>query len=53
MAPKAFKNSIEGFTFYFFSNENSEPMHVHVRKGDGMAKFWPDRALHKKVTTAG
>jgi len=40
MAPKVIKNRIEGFAFYFFSNENNEPMHVHVRKGDGMAKFW-------------
>jgi len=39
MAPKVIKNRIEGFAFYFFSNENNELMHVHVRKVDGMAKF--------------
>lgn len=40
MAPKAIKPDIEGFAFYFFSNENTEPMHVHVRKGDGLVKYW-------------
>jgi hypothetical protein len=30
----------EGFRFYFFSNEREEPPHVHVRKGDGVAKVW-------------
>ena len=40
MAPKAIKPDIEGFAFYFFSNENNEPRHVHVRKGDGLVKYW-------------
>jgi hypothetical protein len=30
----------EGFRFYFFSNERREPPHVHVRKGDSVAKLW-------------
>lgn len=38
MAPKAIKPDIEGYAFYFFSNENNEPM--HVRKGDGLVKYW-------------
>ena len=29
-----------GFVFFFYSNEGSEPKHVHVRKGGGFAKFW-------------
>jgi Domain of unknown function (DUF4160) len=31
-----------GFTFFFYSNEGDprEPIHIHVRKGDGDAKFW-------------
>jgi hypothetical protein len=31
-----------GFKFFFYSNEGDprEPAHVHVRKGDGLAKFW-------------
>ena len=31
---------IHGFKFFFFSHEGNEPVHVHVRKGDGVAKFW-------------
>jgi hypothetical protein len=31
---------IEGFRFYFFSDERQEPPHVHVRRGDGVAKLW-------------
>jgi hypothetical protein len=31
---------IEGFRFYFFSDERQEPPHVHVRRGDSVAKFW-------------
>ena len=27
-----------GFSFFFFSNEH-RPIHVHVEKGDGDAKF--------------
>ena len=28
------------FRFFFYSNERSEPAHVHVETGDGTAKFW-------------
>ena len=31
---------VEGFRFYFFSLEEGEPPHVHVRRGGGKAKFW-------------
>ncbi|HEY3354594.1 MAG TPA: DUF4160 domain-containing protein [Polyangia bacterium] len=31
-----------GFRFFFFSNEGTEPPHVHVDSGDGYAKFWLD-----------
>ncbi len=32
----------DGFTFFFYSNEGNprEPVHVHVRKAGGDAKFW-------------
>lgn len=32
----------KGYRFFFFSNEGdpSEPLHVHVRKGTRVAKFW-------------
>jgi hypothetical protein len=29
-----------GFVFFFYSNEGGEPMHIHVRKAGGFAKFW-------------
>jgi hypothetical protein len=31
-----------GFRFFFFSNEGTprEPVHIHVRKGANLAKFW-------------
>ncbi len=30
----------DGFVFYFYAEEGTEPSHVHVDKGDGTAKFW-------------
>jgi hypothetical protein len=29
-----------GFRFFFYSNEGSEPPHVHVEKGSSTAKLW-------------
>jgi hypothetical protein len=26
--------------FFFYSNEGSEPPHIHVERGQGFAKFW-------------
>lgn len=28
------------YRFFFFSNESTEPRHVHVESADGYAKFW-------------
>jgi len=28
------------YRFYFFSNENNEPPHIHVQAGGDQAKFW-------------
>ena len=36
--PEVFRK--EGFVFFFYSNESNEPIHVHVRKAGGYAKFW-------------
>lgn len=36
--PEVFR--AEGYVFFFYSNEGQEPMHVHVRRGGGFAKFW-------------
>ncbi len=29
-----------GYRFLFYSNENGEPPHVHIKKGSSHAKFW-------------
>ncbi len=31
---------IAGWRFFFYSNENNEPIHIHVQKGECEAKFW-------------
>lgn len=31
---------INGFRFFFFSGDGGEPIHVHVKKGDGDGKIW-------------
>jgi hypothetical protein len=28
------------YRFFFFSNENFEPLHIHVESGENYAKFW-------------
>lgn len=28
------------YRFFFYSNENSEPAHIHVQRGNALAKFW-------------
>lgn len=40
--PKALLDFL-GYTFYFWSNENNEPPHIHVSKGaptENATKFW-------------
>ncbi|TAE52631.1 MAG: DUF4160 domain-containing protein [Bacteroidetes bacterium] len=31
---------IGGFRFFFYSNEGTEPPHIHVERADAVAKFW-------------
>jgi hypothetical protein len=31
---------VSGFRFFFYSLEGSEPRHIHVERGDNVAKFW-------------
>ncbi len=31
---------IEGYRFFFFSNEGTEPHHIHVECGNGYAMYW-------------
>ena len=37
--PTIFHN-LAGYRFFFFSLDRGEPMHVHVSKGRGYAKYW-------------
>jgi len=30
---------VSGFRFFFYSLEGSEPPHIHVERGDSVAKF--------------
>jgi hypothetical protein len=41
---------IGSFRFFFYSNEGDprEPVHVHVRQGSAVAKFW----LHPQIALA-
>jgi Domain of unknown function (DUF4160) len=34
-----------GIRFFFYSNENNEPVHVHVSKGDASGKIWLEPAV--------
>jgi hypothetical protein len=34
---------ILGWRLFFYSNEGSEPIHVHCQKGDMECKFWLNR----------
>jgi hypothetical protein len=40
--------SIGPFRFFFYSNENGEPAHIHIQRENMLAKFWL-----KPVTLAG
>jgi len=31
---------IQGFRFFFFSQEGNEPPHIHIEHGDKVAKYW-------------
>ncbi len=36
-------DDVDGYRFFFYSNENAEPAHVHVSKDRHVAKFWLSR----------
>ena len=33
---------IDGWRFFFYSNERNEPIHIHIQKGDKECKYWLD-----------
>ena len=42
MSPRVLPSVQGPYRFFFFSNEGSEPPHVHVRREINLAKFWLD-----------
>jgi Domain of unknown function (DUF4160) len=36
---------LDGYRFFFYSNENDEPAHIHIKKGDGEGKIWLEPVL--------
>ena len=32
--------NIDGFRFFFFSDEGSEPCHIHIKKAGSRGKIW-------------
>jgi len=37
--------TINGFRFFFYSNENNEPFHIDVTKGSAAGKIWLQPAI--------
>ena len=31
---------IDGYRFFFYSLENNEPPHIHIERGENVAKYW-------------
>lgn len=42
---------VDGYRFFFFSNEGNEPGHIHVERGDGYGKFWLEPVNWSTPTT--
>jgi hypothetical protein len=36
---------IDGYRFFFYSNENNEPAHIHVEKGNAEGKVWLEPSI--------
>jgi hypothetical protein len=41
--PKLFE--IRGIRYFFWSNENNEPIHVHVTKGEANGEIWLEPSI--------
>jgi hypothetical protein len=39
--------SVDGFRFFFFSDEGSEPCHIHIKKGEARGKVWLEPAYEE------
>ncbi len=37
---------LNGYRFFFYSNDRNEPVHVHIEKENAVAKFWLTPYIH-------
>lgn len=42
----------KGFNFFFYSNENNEPAHIHVSKGTADGKIWLEQLFQLLIFMA-
>lgn len=38
---------LQGFKFFFYSDEGNEPAHVHIKKGEARGKWWLEPELEE------
>ena len=41
---------INGYKFSFYSNENKEEPHIHIKKGGGNAKIWLEPEVEEEYS---
>ena len=41
------------YRFFFYSNEGNEPVHIHVRASDELAKFWVNPIILENTVRFG
>jgi len=39
-----------GFRFFFYSNENNEPAHIYIEKGDAESKIWLEPEIREEYS---
>jgi uncharacterized protein DUF4160 len=44
---------VDGYRFFFFSNEGTEAPHIHVERGDDYAKLWLEPVTLSASTVLG
>lgn len=46
---------VRGWRLFFYSNEGTEPVHIHARKGDAQCKLWLNAEIYdvKKAWAVG
>ena len=39
---------VNGYRFFFYAGDRNEPAHIHVERGDGIAKIWLEPSVKSK-----